>query len=149
MSSKYVRDQVKDFIGDNSAESLVDLTGLYQEIKELLSEEGVQPDAPWVGIDFIGDDELPISLAATNDQGLYRETGAIYIHIVSVAKIGVGDTMLTRGETLQNLFRGRRIGDIVVNSVSPMNFGPGATLAFEGGWMSGSFLIHYHRDNNI
>jgi hypothetical protein len=149
MSSVYVRTQIKDFLDDNSNEDVIDLTAQFDEIKELLSENDIQPDAPWLGLSFIGDDEVPVSLAATNDQGLYRETGAIHFHVVSEAKVGVGDALLTRGETLRDLFRGRRIGEIVIDSVTPMNFDSGATLQFEGGYMSGSFFASYRRDKNL
>lgn len=118
-------------------------------MKELISEAGLQPDAPWLGLQFIGNDEIPVALAATNDQGKYRETGAIYFHVVATAQLGVGDSLLARGEALRNLFRGRRIGDIVIESVTPMNFDSGATLAFEGGYMSGSFFCAYLRDLDL
>lgn len=125
------------------------MTALFEEVRDLLAEMDIQPDAPWLGLQFIGADEVPVALAATNDQGKYRETGAIYFHIVSEARIGVGDAMLTRGETLRNLLRGRRIGDIIVDSVSPMNFDSGATLQFEGNYMSGSFIVSYRRDLDL
>jgi len=149
VSSPYVRTTIKQFIDDNSSESVVDLTALSEEIKEMLADYGIQPDAPWLGIQFIGDDEVPIALAATNVLGKYRESGAIYFHVVETARLGCGDIMLTRGEALRNLLRGRRIGDIIVDSVTPMNFDNGATLQFEGGYMSGSFLISYRRDLDL
>ncbi len=150
MSSVYVRTQILGFLqSEASSETVVDLTSVYQEIKELLTEAGVQPDAPWLGVQFIGDDEIPIALAATNDQGKYRETGAIYFHLCAVAQIGNSGGLLTRGEVLRNLFRGRRIGNILVQSVTPMNFDNGATLQFEGGYMSGSFLMSYQHDLDL
>jgi hypothetical protein len=149
MSSSYVRTQVKQFLEDNSNESVIDMTALFQEIKELLADNEIQPDAPWLGVQFVGDDEIPIALAATNDQGKYRESGAIYFHVVDIARIGVGDSLLTRGEVLRNLLRGRRIGDIFIESVTPMNFDSGATLEFEGGYVSGSFIVAYQRDLDL
>lgn len=150
MPSAYVRTQIKGFLATNAPdESVVDLTSRSEELKILLAESSVQPDAPWLGLQFIGDDEIPITLAATNDQGKYRETGAIYFHLCAIAKIGVGDSLLTRGELLRNLFRGRRIGDILVQGVTPMNFDSGATLQFEGGYISGSFLLSYQRDLDL
>lgn len=146
MSSKQVRDIVKDFLASNSDESVVDLTGGFEELRQLLSNNGVQPDAPWLGLEFIGDDEIPRSLAATNDQGLYRETGSVILHVCAQAQLGVGDLMVDRGETLRDLFRGRRIGGFVVEGVTPTNFGPGATLEFEGGYMSGTITISYYFD---
>lgn len=148
MSSVYVRTQVKQFLADNSSESVIDLTAQFGQMREMLADE-IQPDAPWLGITFIGDDEIPIALAATNDQGKYRETGAIYFHVCAVAKLGVGDSLLTRGEVLRDLFRGRRIGDIIIDNVTPMNFDNGATLDFEGGYISGSFLAGYRRDVDL
>lgn len=149
MSSAYVRTQVKQFLDDNSEEVVIDLTAQFADLKQLISEAGLQPEASWLGLQFIGGDEIPVGLAATNDQGLYRETGAVQLHVVAVAKLGVGDGLLTRGETLRNLFRGRRIGDIIVESVTPMNFDLGATLEFEDGYMSGTCTIAYHRDLNL
>lgn len=145
-----MRDQIKTFIADNApSESVVDLTSLFEELKELLADFGVQPDSPWLGIQFIGSDEVPIGLAANNTTGKYRENGAIYFHVVDIARLGNGDGLLTRGEALRNLLRGRRIGDILVESVTPMNFDSGATLQFEGGFMSGSFFISYIRDLDL
>lgn len=149
MSSVYVRQQVKQFIDDNSDEAVIDLTAQYADIKQLLADANLQPDASWIGLQFIGGDEEPVALAATNDQGLYRETGTIQVHIVGEAKIGVGDSLLARGEVLRNLFRGRRIGDITIEKVRPMNTDLGATLEFDDGYMAGTFAIDYHRDLNL
>lgn len=149
MSSVYVRTQIKDFLEAQSGETVIDLTAIADDFKQMLAEAGVQPDAAWLGLQFIGDDEVPIALAATNDQGKYRETGAIYFHVAAIARLGAGDGLLTRGETLRDLFRGRRIGSIIIDSVTPMNFDNGATLDFEGGYMSGSFLAAYRRDLDL
>jgi len=149
MSSLYVREQVKQFLADESDETVVDLTAEYEEIHQLLADSEVQPDAPWLGIEFLGDEELPIALAATNDQGKYREFGAIFLHVVDVARLGAGNGLLTRGEDLRNLFRGRRIGSILITGMTTMNFANGATLEFEGGYMSGSFQVSYQRDLDL
>lgn len=149
MSSLAVRNLVLQFLDDNSAETgetVVDLTGHFENLSELLSNEGVQPDAPWLGIEFIGNGEEPVSLAATNDQGLYREEGMILLHVCAVAKIGVGQSLVERGEVLRNLFRGERIGGIVIEAVRPVNTGPGATLEFEGGYVSGTVEVEFHFD---
>lgn len=150
MSSVYVVTQITQFIQTNApSEHLVDLTARYEEMKELMAVEGVPDDSPWLGVEFVGEDEIPVGLSATNDQGCYRETGAVLVHVVDVARLGGGATMRSRGETLRNLFRGRRIGDILIESVTPMNFNSGATLEFEGGFMSGSFIVSYQRDINL
>lgn len=150
MSSTYTRTQIKNFLAANApTESVIDLTGVFQEIKELLADNDIQPDAPWLGLEFIGNEELPISLAATNDQGLYRETGSVSFHVVAIAQIGVGDQVLARGDVLRNLFRGARIGQVLVTGMTLVNFGHGATLDFEGGYIAGTFQVTYERDLNL
>lgn len=150
MSSVDVRAKIKTFLTVNApSEDVIDLTAVYSEIKELLEAEGITSDSPWLGLQFVGDDETPVTVPATNDQGKYREIGAVFFHVVDVAKLGVGDSLLTRGETLRNLMRGQRIDGIVIQSVSPMNFDSGATLQFEGGFMSGSFIVNYEYDFDL
>ncbi len=149
MSSSYVRSQVKDFLEANSGETVIDLTAQFDEMREVLAEAGLQPNAAWLGLQFVGNTETPIALAATNDKGKYRESGAVILHVVATAEIGVGNALLARGETLRNLFRGRRIGDIIIDSVEPMNFDNGATLEFSGGYISGSFIMSYRRDLDL
>lgn len=149
MSSLAVRTAIKDFLDDNSEETVIDLTAESEDFKILLSESGVQPDAPFLGLQFIGGETRPISLAATNDQGLYREFGSVILHVCDIGRIGVGNSLLTRGEALINLFMGQRIGDIVIDSLSQMNTEVGATLEFEGGYVSGSIQITFYRDLNL
>jgi hypothetical protein len=146
MSSLSVRTLIKTFLEDNSSEDVVDLSAQFGDFKQMTAQAGIQPNAPWLGLDFIANEELPISLAATNDQGLYRELGSIVLHVCAEAKIGVGQSILTRGEALRNLFRGVRIDSIVIESVTPVNFGPGATLEFDGGYVSGTITVAYHSD---
>lgn len=147
MSSSIVRTAVKDFLtAQISSETVIDLSTQYEELRDVIAAAGLNPDDPWLGLSFVGDDEIPVSLSATNDLGLYREVGSILLHVCAEAKIGVQDSMLARGEVLRNLFRGRRIGSIVVEGVSPINFGAGATLEFEGGYVSGTIVISYHAD---
>lgn len=149
ISSLYVRTQIKDFLADNSDEDVLDMTSQFEDLRQFLAEAGIQPDAPWLGLIFVGGEEVPVSLSATNDVGLYRETGTVQLHVVSEAKIGVGDSLVARGETLRNLFRGARIGDIVVESMTLMNTESGATLEFEDGYMSGTITVSFYRDLNL
>lgn len=150
MSSVAVRTAVLQFIADNApTENVIDLTSQFEELKEMLDTAGISDDAPWLGVQFQGDDEVPVALAADNLKGKYRETGAIYFHVVTTAQIGNGTQLLTRGEALRNLLRGQRIGAILIESVTPMNFDAGATLQFEGGYMSGSFIVGYQMDIDL
>ena len=146
MSSVAVRTLVTNFLAAESEEAVVDLTGQFEDLRQLLAESSVTPDSPWLGLEFLGDEEVPVSLAADNDKGCYREFGTIMLHVCAIGKIGVGSEIITRAEVLRNLFRGRRIGAIVIESVSPVNTGRGATLDFDAGYVSGSVAVSYYCD---
>ena len=81
--------------------------------------------------------------------GKFRETGAVYIHVVDLAKLGVSDTILTRAEALRDLFRGQKIGRMFIESMTPVNFGAGAALRFEDGYMCGTFILGYLYDRDL
>lgn len=151
MSSIYVRDEVKSFfVSDIPTETIVlDLTGEWSDFEEYLRSNGVNYDTPWVGLQFIGNDEVPISLTANNSKGCYRETGIVYIHVVEPASLTSGNAIVTRAETIRKAFRGQRIGDMLIESVSPVNTERGGTLEFDGGYVSGSVIASYQRDENL
>lgn len=151
MSSSYVRTELKNFITTNipSEINVVDLTGEYENLRNVLAKSGINHTNNWLGLQFIANEEEVITLAAGNDAGKYREFGALYLHIVSPAQIGVVDIILPRTETIRNAFRGQRIGDILIQSVTPPNFEAGATLQFEGGYQSASVIVTYERDLNL
>jgi hypothetical protein len=135
-----------DFITTNSSETeIIDLSVQYQEISQIVSG----PDTKWLGLEFFGDTEVPITVPATNTQGKYRETGAVYLHIVAPGELGAGSDILTRGEALRDILRGQRIESILIEEVTPLNYGSGATLQFEGGFVSASFLASYERDLDL
>lgn len=149
MSSSTVRSTILSFLDANSDEDFIDLTARFEEISEMIAGAGLEPSDPWVGVEFIGNDEVPITIRASNQSGKYRETGAIYLHVVAKARLGAGSGLLTRGETLRDLLRGRNISGIRIESVAPLNFGSGATLQFDSGYMSGSFLAAYEFDKEV
>lgn len=149
MSSSYVRTQFKDFLAANAPdETLIDLTAQFDDLDEVLEQSGIV-DSPWLGIDFVGSDEVPITIGSSNTSGKYREEGAVYLHVVDIAKLGVSDSILSRAETLIGILRGQRIGTIFVESITPVNFGAGAALSFEDGYMSGSFIVAYQNDKDF
>lgn len=149
MSSVAVRTLVKDFLTANTSEKVIDMTGQYDLLQDFIEAAGITQDDPWVGIEFLGNDEVPITIGSNNSSGKFRETGAVYIHVVDVAKLGVSDTILTRAESLRTLFRGQKIGRMFIESVTPTNFGPGAALRFEDGYMCGSFILGYLFDTDL
>lgn len=150
MSSIYVRDTIKTFLQASApTETFVDLDAQYEEFDDLLDQHGLTDLSKWIGIEFSGDSEEAVTVPATNTTGKYREVGSVQIHIVDVAKLNVGSSILARGETIRNLLRGRRIDSIVIDSVAPLNFGRGTALEFENGQISGTFLVTYERDNDL
>lgn len=150
MSSTYVREKVTEFIGLNlSDENLIDLTAEFRTMDNLLTEAGITGQTPWLGLQFIGSDEIPVSVASSNNTGKYRETGAIYLHIVERVKLNANVPILSRAETVRNAFRGQRIEDILIESVSPPNFSSGTTINFESGYTSASIILTYERDLNL
>jgi hypothetical protein len=150
MSSSYVRTEILNFLAANApTENVIDLSGQFADIQDLIAGEGLTPTDPWLGVQFVGNDDSPVTVGATNTSGKYRELGVVYLHIVAVAQLGGSGSILTRGETLRNAFRGMRLGDMVVDSLTPLNFDSGATLRFSGGYMSASFLLSYFRDYDL
>jgi len=147
MSSSYVRSQIKTYLGTNfPTENVVDLTAQYRSIGDILSDEGITHNDNWLGIQFSSSEERVISIPADNSQGLYREVGIIFLHIVEPVRKDVVDLLLARSEDLRDSFRGKRIGDVVVEEVSPPSFENGTTIQFEGGYTSASVIVSYYRD---
>jgi hypothetical protein len=150
MSSSFVRTSILSFLGSGSSETLIDLTAEYDDIKDMIKDAGIGVNDPWLGVQFVGADERPVDIGATNTRGKYREEGIIYLHIVDIAKLGVHNGILTRAEALRNLFRGRRInGTVKIIAVSPPNFGEGVTLSFAGGYTAALVQIDYQRDLDL
>ncbi len=150
MSSTTVRSAIKTFLTTNAPTVKVsDLSGGWLDIMDHLAGDSIGPADDWIGLQFLGNDEVPVTVGAINNSGKYRESGAIYIHVVGVAKTGVRDSILSRAETLRTLFRGQRIGGITINSVTPVNFELGATIEFEAGFISGSFILDYENEINL
>lgn len=150
MSSTYVRDQLKAFIGtDLATENLIDLTGEYRDVDDVIAGASLTFKDPWLGIQFVGSQDIPITVAANNIQGLYREIGTVMLHIVEMASSTSTDDILTRSETIRDAFRGQRINDIIVEEVTPPNFEQGATLDFESGYVAATIILSYERDLNL
>lgn len=150
MSSVYVRDEIKQFVTENlTSEILIDLSGEYRDIDDVIADAGLTRNDPWLGVEFIGNTEEPITVAADYGKGVYREMGAVMFHVVGVSKLGVAGTIMARAEELRNLLRGRRINDIIIETVTPPNFGEGATLNFEAGYTSAIVMVSYEYDKVI
>lgn len=150
MSSLYVRDQIENYLKSTfPEETILDLSGEFETLQNFLARNNVKGNGTWVGLQFVGNDEEPITIAADGVQGKYREVGACYIHVVSRSKIGVVKEILPRTEAIKNALRSRRIGEVLILSVTPANFDQGATIDFEGGWTSGTIIVAYQNDVNL
>lgn len=149
MSSSYVRTEFKTFLSGNSAETVIDLTGQYLTVQEVIAQAGLNRNDPWLGIQFVGTAEDPQTITSNNTTGCYRELGSVFLHVVERVSSTVTDDILSRSETLRNLFRGRRINDIVIEGVTPPNFEQGTTLDLDGGYISASITVNFYRDLNL
>jgi hypothetical protein len=148
MSSQYVVTQTMNFIASEiPSENAFDLTGEYDYFQNFFEDNGITGD--WLGVQFIGQEEIPIDIGATNSKGKYRELGLILLHICAKSQIGLAGVIRPRAETIKNAFRGQRIGDMIIESVSPPNFEAGATLDIEGNYSSAVMQVRYRRDNNL
>ena len=142
MSSVTTRSEIKDFFTANSVEKLIDISGEFRTLQQLMNAEGIVREDNWIAIQFVGSSEEMIS----TPKGYYREFGTISFHVVGPIKIGAIDDILPRCETIRSLYRGQRINDIIIESVSPPNTEIGTTIDFENTFMSASFFVDYYRD---
>ena len=154
MSSLYVRTEIQSYLATElPGETFLDLTARFDEWTDFLDNNSIDHDTQWFGLQFIADPERPITIQATNTQGKYREEGLILLHIVEpllpTEQATMVSNMLTRSETIKNLFRGKRIGDIIIEAVSQPNFESGATLEFTGGFQACTIQIDYQRDLDL
>lgn len=147
MSSLYVRDTFMEYVtAEVPTEKIFDLTAEYDRIKDFMKHHNITPNDKWVGVDFIGDGEEPVTIGS-HEKGMWRETGAIYIHVVDFARLGIGRSLITRADAIREVLRTKRISEtFVLESVTPANTGAGAAFQFEGGWTAASFLVSYYRD---
>lgn len=147
MSSTFVRQSIKSFLTTNfPGEIQVDVDAESVDLQKLLQAAGVDMNKfePWLGLQFVGSDEIPITVPATNTMGRQRETGAIALHAVEKTTIGALNKIQPRLEALRNKFRNEKIADkIDILSVAPPSYSSGATLDLQGGYTSGIILLTY------
>ena len=150
MSSSYVRSEVLSFLTTNfPSEKIIDLSGEYEYLTDFLLENNISNEK-WIGLQFNGGQEEPITVNSTNISGDYRELGIVLIHIVEPARLGVGALILSRAESIRDALRGQRIGNrILIDSMTPPNFEAGATLEFTGGYTSAAIIVSYQYDFSL
>jgi hypothetical protein len=150
MSSLFVRDEILQFLIDNTSENVIDLTAEFQEVHDMDVANGITVNDPWMGVQFVPSEEIPVDVTANNNKGKYREIGVILLHVVAVSSIGVHNAILARAEAVRDALRGRRVADtIIINQVSPPAFGEAVTLNFEGGYTACAVTVFYQRDLDL
>ena len=153
MSSTAVRTKFEAFMtAQNPTEKFALMDGGYQELEDFLAAQtpAIDPGEAWVGIQYVPNDEDPITVPATNTTGKYRETGLIFVHVVDIAKLTASAAIIGRCEAMRDKLRGQNINGLRVLSVSPQNFSEGATLDFEGGgYISATFTVEFEHDKDL
>ena len=152
MSSKTVRDAIKNYLSStHPTENIIDITEEIEDLQDLIEGAGLvyQEDA-WLGIDFIGFDEYPIDVLATNTTGKYREEGVLMIYVVEAVNkqdvMNPRDRILVRAENILNSLRGKRLNGVVIERLTTPNFQAGSNLQFEGNYVSAMLSATFHFD---
>lgn len=155
MSSSFVRSSFTTFLSSNiGSETLIDFSGEFREIKELLSDNSISPDEVFTAIEFMPGSETPITVGSTNTSGKYRENGLVFVQVVGLAKLGSGGgaATLARAEALRDKFRGIRLGTgnkISVESMTVPSFNDSGAIHFGQGYSSVSFFVEYMFDKDL
>jgi hypothetical protein len=108
----------------------------YVSITDLPSDsvEGIQ-----LAIDFVVAEEQMVSIAVKDQDG-YRQDGTLLFVLLN--PLGQGSApLLLIGENLLALFRGRRIGDTVISSVSPF-----VLNSVQGKWQVWTSRMNFYHD---
>lgn len=154
MSSNYVVTKINDLLNTeitatNVVGPLIDIDGTEFDMEEFRAQYGLGPRDPFLGIQYLPSIEIPQGLASDNDGGCYREDGVFLLHVVERVSDDHVQKIRNRGEVLINLFRGRKIEDIYIESTSTLNFDESATLNFENGYKAAGLTINFYRNNNF
>lgn len=149
MSSAAVRSHIFNFLQTEfPTEKVIDLSAEYEDIEDLMKENGISLETPWLGLQFVGDEEEPVALNVSNTEGGFREYGGVYFHVVAPAQIGVATSLVTRADNIRKKLRARRFGTMLIERVTPPNTESGAAMQFDFGFMSASFIATYYMDVN-
>jgi hypothetical protein len=92
------------------------------------------------------------ALAARAVRAKFKGNSGIKFSLIPGNYLGIGSNYPRQSgaEAVRNAFRGQRIADtILIEGVSPVNFGGGATLSFTGGYTAGLIQVDYKRDLDL
>jgi hypothetical protein len=87
--------------------------------------------------------ETMATIAIDNYHG-WQEIGVFYLHLLFPAGDDAAEA-LAWGEQLRALFRGKRFGDVVIDSVPPFSDQDGAAIRLNGRWHGWSAPASFYR----
>lgn len=135
MSSGYVRLQINTFLEANWTTTEIFYVDDYDSIDSIPANN---TDA-WVGVEY------PTSVEQVNSipANFWREDGDVLIHIVTPNGWNSA-TPVSYGDQLQQLLRGQRLGDVVIESVSPVTDASPPALELSSSWHGWAILVSYY-----
>ena len=67
MSSTYVRTEFNNFMAAYTpTQKIIQLAGVFEYLTDHLKDQGVGAEDTWVGLEYFGDDEVPIPIIQIN-----------------------------------------------------------------------------------
>ena len=135
MSSGYVRLHINSFLEDNWTTTPIYYVDDYDSIESIPANNS----EAWVGVEYPSSVEQVNSIPAN----FWREDGNVLIHIVTPNGWN-STTPVSYGDQLQQLLRGQRLGDVVIESVSPVTDASPPALELSSSWHGWAILISYY-----
>jgi hypothetical protein len=135
MSSGYVRLQINTFLEANWTTTEIFYVDDYDSIDSIPANN----TGAWVGVEY------PTSVEQVNSipANFWREDGDVLIHIVTPNGWNSA-TPVSYGDQLQQLLRGQRLGDVVIESVSPVTDASPPALELSSSWHGWAILVSYY-----
>ncbi len=135
MSSGYVRLQINTFLEANWTTTEIFYVDDYDSIDSIPANN----TNAWVGVEY------PTSVEQVNSipANFWREDGDVLIHIVTPNGWNSA-TPVSYGDQLQQLLRGQRLGDVVIESVSPVTDASPPALELSSSWHGWAILVSYY-----
>jgi len=98
----------------------------------------------WLGVQFLHSEETFAGIGGK----CYREEGTIIFHVVHA--VGQNSNIaIAACEQLRTLFRGMRLGDMVIQSIDPPTDMWGEAIEFDGNFHGFAIYTDYYRDFDI
>jgi len=141
MSSKATRDAI------NAAVVAAAAPWATFDLSDYESASDVMPliDSQAVLIQYVIADETMMNIGGEGNQG-WEETGSVTLHLLTPTGFDSAP-LIDKSDEMRLALRGRRLGQVVIESVSPfVDFGAGSA-GIDGAWKTySSSLYYYSRD---